>query len=663
MVEALNTGGHRQELVDVIRKVRSRWRMRLLLRGAIIVLAGGLLALAGASLALQSYKFSPASIVTFRVLVFAAFALLVALWFLRPLGRRVSDLQVALYLEENEPSLQAAILSAVDLGDSAHAADVPPAIIERMIEQAVERCRQIGGGQGVGRRSMLRQAGVLGALAAVTAALLVVGPEFLRQGASALLVLTTSAEEASPYAITVQPGDVEVPKGSDQIIGARLAGFRSNDVLLMIKREGEEAFDRMPLVPGGDATAFEGMLFDLKTSMEYFVEADGVRSPTYTMTVVELPAVAKMQIEYTYPSYTGLSPQIIEDGGDVAALEGTTVRLLITSTMDTPGGALQFDPGDPRTLARQADGTLVGGFTISEDGYYHVQLVGPHGEDVTASPKFTIDALEDGAPSVSFEKPRRDVDASPVEEVFVQARADDDFGIRKLELVYSVNGGEEKIVPLFDGAAGRSLEQVTSGHTLYLEELGVRPGDFVTYFARTLDNNTVDPKDATSDIYFIQVKPFDQDFRAAQSQQGGGGGGGGGGQRDEQGSLSEQQKQIIAATFNVERDRRKSTADKVKEDTVFIGLAQSRLREQVAELTQQITQRLSGDEDARKIAELLPKATEEMEAAEALLKDLKTKEALAPEQRALKYLQEAEQLYDLEVRQGGGGGGGGGGGW
>jgi len=42
------------------------------------------------------------------------FAVLVLLWFVRPLRRRVNDMQVALYVEEYDPSLQAAILSAVE---------------------------------------------------------------------------------------------------------------------------------------------------------------------------------------------------------------------------------------------------------------------------------------------------------------------------------------------------------------------------------------------------------------------------------------------------------------------------------------------------------------------------------------------------------------------
>jgi hypothetical protein len=53
----------------------------------------------------------------------------------------------------------------------------------------------------------------------------------------------------------------------------------------------------------------------------------------------------------------------------------------------------------------------------------------------------------------------------------------------------------------------------------------------------------------------VRIRPVHKDFRQAQSQGagGGGGGGGGGGQME---ALSEQQRQIISATFNVQRDRK-----------------------------------------------------------------------------------------------------------
>ena len=379
-------GSTRQELVDVIRDVRKRWRTKLLLRGGIVVLGGALVALFLASWGLQATRFSPESVTWLRVAVFTVLAALVAIWFVRPMRRRVSDMQVALFIEEHEPSLQAAILSAVDAGATGAGAapvDVPKVILDRLIEQAVTKCRESSAVKNVGQVAVRRNGLILGSVAAVLVLLLAVGPEFFRQGASALLLVSRDAAAASPYAIRVEPGDVTVPKGADQAITARLNGFRSADVMMMVKAAGQNQFERMPLVAGDEATEFEGMLFDVANALEYYVEADGVRSPTYTMKVVELPAVENLELEYVYPAYTGLAPQKVESGGDVAALRGTQVRVRVKPTMASPGGSLRLDPGAAQGLTTQPDGLLTGTFTIGEDGFYHVELSGPSGEKVT----------------------------------------------------------------------------------------------------------------------------------------------------------------------------------------------------------------------------------------------------------------------------------------
>ena len=104
-------------------------------------------------------------------------------------------------------------------------------------------------------------------------------------------------------------------------------------------------------------------------------------------------------------------------------------------------------------------------------------------------------------------------------------------------------------------------------------------------------------------------------------------------------------------------------ADKFRENNVFLTLQQAKLREQVEELAEKMNSRLDAVDPAFKtIAEALPKAAEEMKLAEGELKGLKAKEALTPEQKALKLLQDAEQQYELQVQMQRGGGGGGGGG-
>src|SRR4029077_4058193 len=375
----------------------------------------------------------------------------------------------------------------------------------------------------------------------------------------------------------------------------------------------------------------------------------------YTMTVLDLPNVGKLELEYHFPAYTGLPVQKIDVGGDVAALRRTEVWMRITATMSSPGGKIVVNEAGNDGLTAESDGTLTGKFVVKDEGFYKIELTGPRGEQVNASPKYTIDVLKDQPPVVAFTKPGRDNSASPVEEVFVEAKANDDFGIKDLKLFYAVNGGAEKTVQLF--GPGKTLQEVQAGHTIYLEELGVKPGDFVSYYAKATDNNGAEGnKTTTSDIYFVNVKPFKKDYKAAQSQAGGGGGGGG-----EVGQLSEQQRQIVAATFNVVRDKDKLKADKFRENVVFLTLAQAKLRAQVDELVGKLQARVGVvDPGFKAIADALPKASAEMKTAEGNLKAQQAKEALSPEQRALKLLQDAEENYEVQVRQGGGGGGGGG---
>jgi len=353
MAEPRRSANDRQELVTIIRQVRSRWRNKLMVRGALVVLGGGLIALIAASLGLQALRFSQTSVVGFRLTVFAVFAGLAFLWFVRPLRKRVTDMQVALYVEEHDPKLQAAILSAVEVG-ATHAAGPTESspVVHKLIEQAVDRSRSLEGGKAVGRRAFKRDAIALGLLAGFAFLLLLVGPEFFRQGASALLTLSLSAENASPFSIAVTPGSVSVPQGSAQAVTAKLTGFRSNDVALMVKAEDEQKFTRMPLIATGDPEKFEGMLFDVKSQIQYYVESDDVRSATYTMKVVKLPAVGKLELEYVFPAYTGLAPQRVESGGDVAALQGTEVRVTVTPTMPSPGGRLQLEPAASPGLTR-----------------------------------------------------------------------------------------------------------------------------------------------------------------------------------------------------------------------------------------------------------------------------------------------------------------------
>ena len=146
----------REELVRVIRQVRNRWRLKLALRGVAVMVAAGIVAFLMSAYGLEYFRFSAPAIIAFRVLTYVILTAMFVRSLVLPLARRVSDERVALYLEEHEPSLQAAVVSALEESGKPNMigrADLSPALIRQLIAVAVEKCRTIDSGRGVERRA------------------------------------------------------------------------------------------------------------------------------------------------------------------------------------------------------------------------------------------------------------------------------------------------------------------------------------------------------------------------------------------------------------------------------------------------------------------------------------------------------------------------------
>ncbi len=247
------TGG----LVDIIHEVRRRWRYKLALRGAVGVLGSASPRCCcrhtgwsrGASAPARSSR--SGSCWAWRSPAWSAGS-----W----CGRccdSVTDEQVALYLEEHEPSLQAAIISAVEMSAATLRAPLSPRTRPRWssawCESAVEKC------QAIDRRTRGRAARRCGATPAPSRRLPSrrspcsrSGPAYLRHALSALLIVSRSVEAAAPYRIEVTPGNATVPQGADQTITAKLTGFDAEQAALMVRKSPDAPFERMSLAAFGD---------------------------------------------------------------------------------------------------------------------------------------------------------------------------------------------------------------------------------------------------------------------------------------------------------------------------------------------------------------------------------------------------------------------------
>ena len=133
MLDYLRRASMPTDLLGIIAEVRRRWRLKLALRGVVRVLAVLLAFFLVAAILMQWDRFSPVSIVMARVLLAVTLLTSIYWFFVRPLRRQVTDEQVALYLEEHEPSLQATLLSAVESSRSGNQSE-SEALVKRVVE-------------------------------------------------------------------------------------------------------------------------------------------------------------------------------------------------------------------------------------------------------------------------------------------------------------------------------------------------------------------------------------------------------------------------------------------------------------------------------------------------------------------------------------------------
>src|SRR5205823_9843006 len=101
---------------------------------------------------MQWSRFTPASILFARLVLAASIVFSVYFLLVKPLRRKVTDDQVALYLEEKEPSLQTMLISAVESSREGRHWE-SSALVEKLVAQRSEERRvgkgcRAGGGAG-----------------------------------------------------------------------------------------------------------------------------------------------------------------------------------------------------------------------------------------------------------------------------------------------------------------------------------------------------------------------------------------------------------------------------------------------------------------------------------------------------------------------------------
>jgi len=624
-------------LVNYIRTVRRCLRVQAAARGMALTLLCALALTLLAVPAAHWQRFTDEAVRWTRLALFGGTLAAAGLLLVVPLVRRRSDRRIARYIEERHPEYRDRLASAVELLESDRRAD--PDILALLVADAHGAVSAAPASGYLDGRRVARFGALAAACIAVFAVLALVGPSMSRYGIGHLWTGWLSRAAGPLYQIAVTPGNAALARHADQAITARTLGFQAPDARLFAFFQSGTRWEALAMSVEPRGNAFQYAFHDVRENIRYYVEAAGVRSPEYRLSVADVARVQRIDLKYRFPAYTGLPERLEPDSGDVRAVKGTQVEFTVHTDIPADAGDLLLDSGRGIPLRASGDRRLTGTLVVEESGLYHVRL-GRRGEaPARASDDYVIDALPDQPPVVAIRRPGRDMRPTSIEEVTTEVEARDDFGLAGLQLHYAVNGGPERQVNLLERGGAKELR---ARSTLYLEEFKLAPGDVVAYYAVARDARQT----AQTDIFFMEVRPFEREYRQAQSA---GGMGGEQGEGDES-NLVQRQKEIIAATWNLLREQARAG-----DDIATLADIQKRLQQQTEMLATRMERRALAalNEEFTALAQNLRKAAQAMGPAAQQLAARKLREALAPEQKALQYLSRAEASYrQIQVASG-----------
>jgi hypothetical protein len=643
-----NLTSNRDKLNLYIHQLHQRLRLGVSLRGVAILTATALITTVFLVLILNRFAFPVRGLTGARSLLLIVIACAGGLALALPL-MRLTRRRAAVVAESAHPGFQQRLLTFDDRekkGDDL--------FLELLAADTLSVARDAQPANLLPNNKLYFLAGAGLACVAVLVWLVTAGPGYMGYGAS---LLWTGPKAVPLYDIKVTPGDVAVRRNADQLITAHLIGLKPEKVRLFARyksSQGKAGWEPVAMQPT-DPSNFQFLFAGLPEDVEYYVEAGPLTSRHYKVRVLDLPSVKQMRVTYQYPKWTDMQPVTEEHGGDLRAIEGTNAELTVRMDRPLRNGQLTLDDGKQITLSGGEGNVYKGSILMQKDGAYHVAAL-DQGQPVRLSEDYFIATDKANPPEIAIDRPTGDYRASPIEEVTVGVKAADEFGLNKVSLHYSVNGGPEKTVELSQQPGAK---KVSGSTTLSLEDFKLIPGDLVSLYATAKDGHA----EARTDMAFIQADPFEREF--SQSQQMGGGGGGGGGMGN-QTDISKREKELIAATWKRQNDKTASAKDSA-EAGKFLSSVQTKLQEQALSLAARMDSRdlSSANEEFNSFGHDMQAAAAAMTPSSDKLKQMQWHDAIPAEQKALQYLLRAEATFrKIQVafgQQRGGGGGGGGG--
>lgn len=298
-------------------------------------------------------------------------------------------------------------------------------------------------------------------------------PGFIESGSARLIQYDKKFEKPAPFSFELNQKEFTVNQGDPLTLNLKLNGNEiPQDVYIHI---GESTYKIEKI----DITNFKYELQNLQSSTEFYFEAAGYYSKSFSINVIAKPSINNFNIKIQYPAYVGKKDELVKNIGDISIPEGSVLNWIFnTSNLNE----LEFILDNKKERVSTTNGQLNISKKVRNSSSYEIIPIHPLKLSVDTL-RYNLDVIKDKYPSIELNQTR---DSINTKRFYFSGIINDDYGFSKLIFISKNKNGDLKItnVPI--------QKNITSQRFFhYWEADDIRMGDEVSYYFEAYDNDGV----------------------------------------------------------------------------------------------------------------------------------------------------------------------------
>lgn len=300
-----------------------------------------------------------------------------------------------------------------------------------------------------------------------------------------------------------------------RLLNKSLKGKEGEDFEIQVTTEGRVAPEEMYIYIGKESyrmlRAKNGLFIhkisQLSNSTSIYFQSGDYSSAHFEISVIPLPRINNFEVGLIYPAYLNKPNEVLQNVGDIIVPEGTKINWKL-ATRNTNQLQLFFQ-----------NGKILKG--ILKDGFFNISHVGLQSDIYRLVPgnqhggpqdsiAYQMTVIPDAYPTMQVES---QTDSLNPKIRFFSGTLSDDYGISKLQFVYTLLHGDGK-----KEAENRINVRIKSGDIRqpfyqYYDagDLPLMPGDQVEYYFEVWDNDGVHgPKSVKSSSFSYKAPTLEE---------------------------------------------------------------------------------------------------------------------------------------------------------